>query len=92
MKQPKLNNLKIDQNGTKVIRTKMTKSKKIKITINIDEDLLYSLRNDAEKAGIPYQSFINRLLRTSFNQSKINESRLDKLEREIKKINKKLSA
>lgn len=39
MKQPKLNDLKIDTKGTKAMRKMMAKAKKIKITVNEDFSL-----------------------------------------------------
>ena len=38
-------------------------SGKIKITINIDQDILGILREEAANTGIPYQRLINQLLR-----------------------------
>jgi predicted DNA binding CopG/RHH family protein len=92
MKHPKLSDMKIDVPGTKSMRSKVAKSKKIKITINIDDDLLASLRGKSEKTGIPYQSLLNRLLRDAVNKFSDEESRLDKLEREVKDLKKRLSA
>jgi predicted DNA binding CopG/RHH family protein len=92
MKQPKLNDLKIDVRGTKAMRKLMAKAKKIKITINIDSDLLGEIRTMAAKSGIPYQSLLNRVLKEAVMERKSDESRLDRIEREIEKIKKKLSA
>ncbi len=92
MKQPKLNEMKIYIHGTKSMRAKAAKAKKIKITINIDEDVLSSLRGKAATTGVPYQSLLNRLLRNAIDQANEGESRLDKLEREMKNLKKKLSA
>ena len=63
MKQPNLSDLKIDMQGTNRIRSKMAKAKKIKITINLDEDLLVLVKEQADESGTPYQSLINRLIR-----------------------------
>jgi predicted DNA binding CopG/RHH family protein len=92
MKQPKLSDLRLDTRGTKAMREKLAKSKKIKITINIDEDVLESLRGKADESGIPYQSLLNRLLRNAVEKVSENDSRLEKLEREVHALKKKISA
>jgi predicted DNA binding CopG/RHH family protein len=92
MKKPKLSDLRIDAKGTKAMREKMAKAKKIKITINIDEDVLESVRGKADESGIPYQSLLNRLLRDAVEKTSENDSRLEKLEREVQALKKKVSA
>ncbi len=92
MKQPKLNDLKIDAKGTKAMRKMMAKAKKIKITVNVDEDLLMELRNMAEATGTPYQSLLNKVLKEAVMTKKDEGSRLDRLEREVERLKKKLSA
>ncbi len=92
MKQPKLSDLRVDTKGTKVMREKMAKARKIKITINIDEDVLESVRGKADESGIPYQSLLNRLLREAVEKASGNDSRLEKLEREVQALKKKVSA
>ena len=92
MKQPKLSDLRLDVKGTKQIRASMAKAKKIKITINIDEDLLISVRRRSTSTGIPYQSLLNHLLRDAVEKTSENDSRLDRLEREVRALKKKLSA
>jgi len=92
MKHPRLSDVKVDVTGTKSMRNKMAKVKKIKITINIDDDILHSLRGEAERSGMPYQSLLNRLLRDAVEKVSRDESRLDKLEREVRELKKKLSA
>jgi predicted DNA binding CopG/RHH family protein len=92
MKQPKLNDMKIDAKGTKALRKIMAKTKKVKITINVDEDLLAELRHMAEETGTPYQSLLNRVLKDAVMTKKNEGSRLDRLEREIERLKKKISA
>jgi predicted DNA binding CopG/RHH family protein len=92
MKQPRLSDLKIDVKGTKAIRKAMTKAKKIKITVNVDEDLLMELRRMAESTGTPYQSLLNRVLKDAVMARKTEGTRLDRLEREIEQLKKKISA
>jgi predicted DNA binding CopG/RHH family protein len=92
MKQPKLSDLKVDTKGTKSIRKMMTKSKKVKITINVDEDLLQELRRMAESMGTPYQTLLNKVLKDAVLSKIEDGSRLDRLEREIERLKKKLAA
>lgn len=92
MKQPKLSDLKIDAKGTKAIRKIMAKSKKIKITVNVDEDLLFELRKMADAQGTPYQTLLNKVLKDAVHLKKEEGSRLDRLEREIERLKKKISA
>lgn len=94
MKQPKIKDLKIDLKGTQTLRTRMAKAKKIKITINIDEDLLTALKLRSDDSGIPYQVLLNKLLRSSIEKSIPNkaQSRLDRLEKEVAKLKRSISA
>ena len=92
MKQPRLSDLKIDTKGTKSMRKMMTKTKKIKITVNVDEDLLAELRKMAEATGTPYQSLLNKVLKDAVMVKKDEGSRLDRLEREVERLKKKISA
>jgi len=85
-------NIRIDNVGTKAIRSKMSQSKKIKITINLDADILSLIRELAEETGVPYQKLVNRTLREHFTKRIDEESRLDALEREVKALKRKLSA
>lgn len=92
MKEPKLSDLKIDERGTKKLRQQMAKVKKIKITINFDSDILTSIRQLALKIGIPYQTLMNRILREALQKQRTRESRLDRLEKEIKNLKEKIAA
>lgn len=92
MKQPKLSDLKIDTKGTKAMRKMMAKAKKIKITVNIEEDLLVELKHMAAETGTPYQSLLNRVLKDAVMSKKDEGSRLDRLEREVERLKKKISA
>ncbi len=92
MKEPKLRDLKIDWEGTKRMRRLAARSHKIKITINLDADILSQIRKMASKGGTPYQSYLNWLLRETVTQKASDEDRLDRLEREVALIKKKLAA
>ena len=92
MKQPKLSDLKINKKATHRLRTQMGKAKKIKITINVDADILSNLKNTAAKSGAPYQTLLNRLLREVISKKSGEDSRLTHLEKEISAIKKRLAA
>jgi predicted DNA binding CopG/RHH family protein len=92
MKQPKLSELKTEKKATQSLRTKILKTKKIKITINVDSDILSHLRKTAAKSGAPYQTLLNRLLREVIAKKASEETRLDYLEKEISVIKKSLAA
>ena len=92
MKEPKVSDVQLDAKSTKAVRKMMAKSKKIKITINLDENLLLQIRKMADSMGTPYQTLLNKVLKDAVS-SKINEgSRLDRLERELARLKKKIAA
>ena len=92
MKEPKMNELEIDPKGTDQIRRKMAVAKSVKITINIDRESLDILREKAAKSGIPYQRLLNQFLKRALQGESQTESRLDRLERDIIKLKKKIVA
>ena len=92
MKEPKLNELAIDDKGTKQTRRKMAASRSIKITINIDKGNLEILRAKAAKTGVPYQRLLNQFLNSALQKDAQTESRLDRLEKEITRLKKKIVA
>ena len=92
MKQPKIRDLMLDVEGTKKIRSELTKAKKVKITINIDQDSLGILRAKSGQTGIPYQRLLNQTLQKALHGKEKAESRLDRLEKEVAKLKRKLAA
>ena len=91
MRQPKLSNLTIDARGTRIIRKSVAKNDKVKITINIDEESLARLRTRSDKTGVPYQRLLNQILREALKGEEAMESRLEKLERELERLKKKVA-
>lgn len=91
MKQPNLSDLRIDRAGTRRIRAAAKKGF-VKITINIDRDSLTLLRSMAEETGVPYQRFLNTLLKESLSGRETIQSRIDRLEHELKKVKRRLAA
>ena len=92
MKQPKLSELALKIEGTKKIRDMASKSQKVKITINIDKNSLDSLKEIALKSGGSYQKILNEIVKNGIDKHNDSESRLQKLEKEVAKIKKKLTA
>jgi predicted DNA binding CopG/RHH family protein len=92
MKKTKLTDLEIDEKATQQIRQKMAKARSVKITINIDSDNLDILRVKSAETGIPYQRLLNRLLKKALTADVETDSRLDRLEKEINRLKKKIVA
>jgi predicted DNA binding CopG/RHH family protein len=92
MKEPKLNELEVDREGTRQIRRRMATTQSVKITINIDKDNLDRLRAQASKTGIPYQRLLNRFLTQALQMDKESESRLSRLEKEVSALKRKIVA
>jgi predicted DNA binding CopG/RHH family protein len=84
MKGPKLDDLKIDKKSTRQIRRRMAASRSVKITINIDSDNLDILRAKSAATGVPYQRLLNRVLTEALARNRESESRIDRLEMEVK--------
>ena len=92
MKQPKLSDLVIDPKGTREIRSAMKKARKIKITINVDEDSLVLLRKMSSETGAPYQKLLNQILKEGLSKRSEAESRLDRIERELQRLKRNIAA
>jgi len=92
MKQPRSSDLKIDKRGTQKMREQMSKSPKIKITINFDKDLLDEIKRMAKEAGAPYQTLLNKILKDAMIVKRNENDRLGQLEKEVEKIKKKLAS
>lgn len=86
MKQPSLRHLTIDQTGTKNIRTALRKKRQVTISVNVSPADLRREKNRSTKAGIPYQQLVYTLLTTSVRQQESMQSRLDRLEQELRKL------
>ena len=92
MTEPSLKNLKLSAQETKQIKKLAKKSEKVKITINLDLDSLDALKTISGKTGIPYQRLLNQLLKDALEGQYESESRLDRLEKEIQRIKKRIAA
>lgn len=92
MKEPKLSELEIDRKGTRQIHRRMAGTASVKITINIDKSSLDTLRAKAAETGIPYQRLLNRLLARALQIDTESESRLNRLEKEVTWLKRKIVA
>jgi predicted DNA binding CopG/RHH family protein len=90
MRQPKLNDLRIDLAGTRRLRTQLKKAKTIKITINVDAASLGTARKSGSKKSLPYHRVLSQLLKEN-SIGKAN-TRLDRIEREIRKLKRQIAA
>lgn len=88
MKEPK--KIKMSKKETQSIRSMAKKSKKVKITINMDIDSIESARKVSKQTGIPYQRVLNQLLKEALENRQEAESRMDRLEKELKQLKKKI--
>ena len=92
MKKPKASSLRTDVRETRRIRSAIARRKSVKITINIDAETLISFRKLAGESGVPYQRLINKTLAESLLADNSAESRLDRIERELEAIKRRLAA
>ncbi|HLG21084.1 MAG TPA: hypothetical protein VI895_14890 [Bdellovibrionota bacterium] len=92
MKQPRLNDLRLDRKGTKELRSSLARAKKVKITINVDQESLVLLRTMAGKTGTPYQRLLNQILKEGLGERQAAESRIERIEKEIENLKRQLAA
>jgi uncharacterized protein (DUF4415 family) len=91
MKKPNIKNLRVDMEQTMKIRQLMADTKKIKITLCLDEDSLDKLKAMANEKGSKYQTLLNHILRLYLANEHTIEERVEKLEEELKRIKSKLA-
>ncbi|MGE3154474.1 MAG: hypothetical protein AB7G48_17905 [Nitrospiraceae bacterium] len=86
MREPKLERLKVDEAGTAKLRAAFARQKAVRITINIDSSSFRGLRQAARQTGVPYETLLGRLLITGQHRRATMESRLNRLEQEVKRM------
>jgi predicted DNA binding CopG/RHH family protein len=86
MREPKLGQLKIDEPGTAKLRAALAGGKAVRITINIKAKSLQALSKASQQTGVPYQALLSRLLKDGAKSRETTEARLDRLERELKRM------
>ena len=92
MRKPGIKNLRVDPKETKRMQSALAGRNSVKITINVDSTSLAELRRLSAGSGIPYQRLLNQVLREGLAGRAKTESRLDRLERELKQVKKEVAA
>lgn len=92
MKQPHLRHLKVDREGIEIIRTALRKQGQVTITVHLDAAALRVRKTDSKKAGIPYHRLLKTLLTTTVSEQESIQSRLARLEQELRKIKRHIAA
>ena len=75
MKQPKMGNVKFDKKVTDKMRKEMQQADKVKVTINFDSEVLSVVRSLAEEKGVPYQRFLNQLVKEAVENKRTEPPR-----------------
>jgi predicted DNA binding CopG/RHH family protein len=92
MREPRLDDLTVDEAATAHLRASLAREKSVKITITIDTTSLRALREVSRRTGVPYQALVSRVLNKGLTRQATMESRLDQLEREVKRMKRILVA
>ena len=92
MRKPGIRNLKIDTAATRKIRSEMTSQRTVKITINVDANSLVKLKELSVESGVPYQRLLNNILRDRLAKTNTIQSRLDRIEKELARVKRRLAA
>ena len=92
MKHPNLSHLSIDRVATNKIRAALSKKNRVTITVNLDSDSLKALKTLPRNTRIPYQQLLNTMLTTNITQQESIQSRLNRLEQELRKIKRHVAA
>ncbi len=51
-----------------------------------------AVKKEASASGVPYQRLLNRILKESLASKKSTESRMDRIERELREVKRRLAA
>ena len=92
MREPRLDDLTVDEAASAQLRGALARDKAVKITVTIDTKSLHALREASRRTGVPYQALVSRVLKTGLTRRVTTESRLDRLEREVKRMKRILVA
>ena len=57
MREPKLDDLMVDETATARLRASLAREKAVKITVTIDTSL-HALRDASQRTGVPYQALV----------------------------------
>jgi hypothetical protein len=70
----------------------MTSQRTVKITINVDANSLVKLKELSVESGVPYQRLLNNILRDRLAKTNTIQSRLDRIEKELARVKRRLAA
>lgn len=92
MREPKLEDLTVDETATARLRASLAREKAVKLTVTIDTKSLHALKEVSRRTGVSYQALVSRTLKKGLTNRATLESRLDHLEREVKRMKRILAA
>ena len=92
MRKPRIPDVKVDATGTRRLRAAMAGRRSVKITINLDADSLAKLKELSADSSVPYQRLLNQLLRERLSQADTIHARVERLEKELARVKKRLVA
>lgn len=92
MREPKLDDLTVDEAASVQLRAALAREKGVTVTIMIDTKSQHALKEASRRTGVPYQALVSRALKTGLTRQVTTESRLDRLEREVKRMKRILVA
>ncbi len=58
---------------------------KVAVTARLDQDIVFWLKKESENLGLPYQTFMNSVLKQAMNKIPVTESRVKELIQEAMK-------
>ena len=92
MREPRLDELTVDEAASVQLRAALAREKAVKLTIMIDTKSLRALKEASRRTGVPYQALVGQALKKELTRRVTTESRLDRLEREVKRMRRILVA
>jgi len=92
VRKPRIRDVKVDTAGTRRLRAAMAGRGSVKITINVDADSLAKLKALSAESGVPYQRLLNSLLKERLSRAETVHARLDRIERELARVKRRLAA
>ena len=86
MREPKLDDLVVDETATARLRASLARENSVKITITIDTKSLHALREASQRTGVPYQALVSQTLKKSLTKQATVGSKLEPLQHKVKRM------
>ena len=86
MREPKIDDLVVDEAATSRLRASLARENSVKITITIDTKSLHTLREASQRTGVPYQALVSRALKKSLTRQATANSKLEQLQNKVKRV------